>query len=124
MNIYILCHQYVYYDDNIYNEVVLMTNESVIGLGDTKGLIGNPIEVFNKLGPDVQGWIIFATGLLALIFLIVTIFSIFGHGISSGVSSLQRDPTARSKNIMGIVSAVATVILVIIGLGMLFAIYV
>lgn len=100
-----------------------MTNDSVIGLDDTKGLIGNPIDVFNSLGPDVQKWIVFATGLLALIFLVITIASIFVHGISSGVSSLQRDSVGRSYNTMGIVSTIATVILVILGLGMLFAIY-
>jgi len=100
-----------------------MANDTVIGLGDTKGLIGNPMDVFAALGSDVQGWIVFATGLLALIFLIVTIISIFGHGISGGVSSLQRDSTGRSHHTMGIVSAILTVILVILGLAMLFAIY-
>lgn len=100
-----------------------MTNKTVIGLDDTKGLIGNPIDVFNGLGTDIQTWIVFATGLMALIFLIVTIVCIFGHGISSGVSSIQRDSAGRNHHTMGIISAVATVILVIIGLAMLFAIY-
>jgi hypothetical protein len=100
-----------------------MTNETVIGLDDTHGLIGNPIDVFNSLGSDIQGWIVFVTGLLALIFLIATIVSIFGHGISSGVASVQRDSAGRTHHVMGILSAIITVILVIIGMAMLFAIY-
>jgi len=57
-----------------------MANETVIGLDDTHGLIGNPIDVFNTLGSDVQSWIMFATGFAALVFIIVTILCLIRPG--------------------------------------------
>ena len=98
-------------------------NESVIGLDDTLGLIGDPMEVFNSLGSDIQGWIVWILGLLALVFFLVTIISFFGHGISGSVSSIQRDSAGRTHHIMGIVSAIITVLLVVLAVAFVFAIY-
>jgi len=100
-----------------------MANDSALNIGDTHGLIGNPIVVFNSLGPEVQGWIAFITGIAALGFLIVTIICQFGHGIGSNVSSIQRDSAGRSKHIMGMFYGIITVVLLLLMLGMLFAIY-
>jgi uncharacterized membrane protein len=101
-----------------------MANKTeVIGLSDTHGLIGNPITVFNSLGPDVQGWILFFTGLMALAFLVVTVLALFGHGIGASTSSLQRNSSGHQHHMVGIVSAIVTVILIIVAVGMVFAIY-
>ncbi len=100
-----------------------MADETVIGLDDTHGLIGNPMTAFNSLGPDVQSWILFVTGLMALIFLLVTIVCLFGHGIGANTSSLQRSSSGRAQHMVGIVSGIFTVVAVIIGIGMVFAIY-
>lgn len=101
-----------------------MANETeIIGLDDTHGLIGNPIDVFNMLGPDVQSWILFATGFAALVFIVVTVLCLFGHGIGANTASVQRNSSGRSQHMIGIVSAIVTVILLILAIGMVFAIY-
>ena len=100
-----------------------MAKNTVIGLDDTHGLIGNPITVFNSLGTDVQGWILWITGLLALVFIIVTVVCLFGHGIGANTSSVQRNSSGRNQHMVGIVSAVLTVLLLILAIGMVFAIY-
>lgn len=97
--------------------------DEVIGLNDTQGLIGKPMDVFNSLGPDIQGWIVWILGLLALIFFIVTVLSFFGHGISGNISSIQRDTTSRNNHIMGIISGIITVFLVVLAVAFVFAIY-
>ena len=95
----------------------------IIGLDDTHGLIGNPLTVFNSLPPDVQKWILFATGLMALAFIIITVLCMFGHGIGANTASLQRNSSGRAQHMGGIISAIITVILLIIAIGMVFAIY-
>lgn len=100
-----------------------MADKTIIGLDDTHGLIGNPLDVFNVLGPDVQKWILFATGFVALVFIIVTVLCMFGHGIGANTSSVQQNSAGRTHHMMGIVSAIVTVLLLIIALGMVFAIY-
>ena len=95
----------------------------IIGLSNTHGLIGNPMTVFNSLPPDVQKWILFSTGLIALVFIIITVLCLFGHGIGANVASVQRNSSGRSQHMIGIVSAIVTVILLIVAIGMVFAIY-
>ena len=100
-----------------------MADDTIIGLDDTHGLIGNPLVAYNSLGPDVQGWILFSTGLMALAFIIITILCLFGHGIGANTASLQRNSSGRAQHMAGIVSAIVTVILLILAIGMVFAIY-
>ena len=96
---------------------------TVIGLENTWGLIGNPMAQFNSLGSDVQEIITTISGLAALFFLIITLLSILGHGIGGNTSSLQKDSSGRAHHITGIVYAVVTVLLVLLALGMVFAMY-
>ena len=100
-----------------------MANDTVIGLDDTHGLIGNPIDVFNTLGPDVQSWILFATGFAALVFIIVSILCLFGHGIGANTASVQRNSSGRTQHMVGLASTIITGILLILAIGMFFAIY-
>lgn len=100
-----------------------MAKNETIGLTDTHGLIGNPIEVFNKLGPDVQNWVVIIITLSALIFLVATLISIFGHGTGANVASITRNSTARTHHMQSIALGVVTVILVIIAVALVFAIY-
>ena len=101
----------------------MLDTEKIEALPGTRGLIGNPMDVFNALGPEVQGWIIVILGFFALIFLVITIISIFGHAAGSGVSSLQRDSAGRTHHWAGMVSAGMTVILVMVLIGLVFAFY-
>lgn len=98
-------------------------NTDIIGLENTWGLIGNPMVIFNSLGPDVQGILTTITGLAALAFLIVTILSILGHGSAGNVSSLQKDSGGRTHHMVSILMSVITVLLVLLSLGMIFAMY-
>ena len=100
-----------------------MGKNETIGLEETHGLIGNPMDVFNSLGPDIQNWIVWILGLLALIFLIVTIISFFGHGAGARVSSIQRDSAGTNQHILGIVSGIVTLVLVILAVALAFSIY-
>jgi hypothetical protein len=100
-----------------------MTKNETIGLEETHGLIGNPLDIFNSLGSDIQHWIVWFLGLLALIFLIVTIVSFFGHGAGARVSSIQRDSAGTNQHILGIVSGVITLVLVILAVALAFSIY-
>lgn len=100
-----------------------MGDNSSIGLSDTHGLIGNPIEFFNSLPYDVQKWIVwFITG-LAFVFLIITVAAMFGHGIGASTASIQRDSSGRGRHIIGICSGVVTVVLVIVAVALIFGIY-
>lgn len=100
-----------------------MANQTVIGLENTWGLIGNPLTIFNNLNSDVQAILVTITGLAALTFLIVTVVSILGHGTAGNISSLQKDSAGRTHHMMSIVYAVLTVLLVLLSLGMVFSMY-
>lgn len=91
--------------------------EKTFGVDDTKGLFGDPMEWLNELPEEIKTWIFWILTGMAVVFGVVTLISLFYHGTGSQLRAMDRDVAGKKAHMTGIVSAILTMILVIMAVA-------
>ena len=97
--------------------------DDTISFEDPWDIMMDPWDVFLGFDPALQQQIAWLIGLCTLVFFVVTIIVILLLGSAAGTSSLQKDASGRSRFMMGILYAIATVLAVITGIAFVFTVY-
>jgi len=91
-----------------------------ISFNDPWDIMMDPWDVFMGFDPILQHQIAWLIGLCSLVFFVVTIIVILLLGSASGGAQLQKDASARSKYMMGILYVIAAVMAVTTGIAVVF----